>query len=162
VNVCVVTGPRPGGGTPEGIIREAMARDPGLRRRSAAASFVSPIRVLGPLAVDVRAQGAAGLLLAGDAAGFVDPMTGDGLRLAMTSAVLAAREALATLTTGDVVGAPDRLAAARRRALGGKLRFNRAVRRLVDLPWLLDLAGWSATVAPGFVRRAVRYAGDAA
>ena len=39
--------------------------------------------MLGPLAVDVVRDEVAGLLLAGDAAGFIDPMTGDGLRFAI-------------------------------------------------------------------------------
>ena len=39
--------------------------------------------MLGPMAVDAPAAGEPGLLLAGDAAGFIDPMTGDGLRFAL-------------------------------------------------------------------------------
>ena len=44
-----------------------------------------------------RRAGVPGLLLAGDAAGFVDPMTGDGLRFAVRGAELAADAALAAL-----------------------------------------------------------------
>ena len=44
--------------------------------------FEQSVVSLGPLALDVRAVGADGLLLAGDAAGFVDPMTGDGMHIA--------------------------------------------------------------------------------
>ena len=63
--------------------------------RATAARFVgarlaSPPIVLGPMAVDVTTPGVSGLLLVGDAAGFIDPMTGDGLRLALDSAELAA------------------------------------------------------------------------
>ena len=38
------------------------------------------LQCLGPLAVESSAAGVPGLLLAGDSAGFIDPMTGDGLR----------------------------------------------------------------------------------
>jgi len=161
-NVCVVTGPRPQGRSPIEIIRRAIAAEPTLRLRFERAEFVSEVRVLGPLAVNARAPGVEGLLLVGDAAGFVDPMTGDGLSLAMRGAELAASEVLATLENGDFAGAVTRLEAARQAVLGPKLRFNRIVRRLVDSPIGLEVAGWGATIAPGLVERAVVYAGDAA
>jgi flavin-dependent dehydrogenase len=124
--------------------------------------FETPVSVLGPLAVDTRAAGMPGLLLAGDAAGFIDPMTGDGLHLAMRGAILAAREALSSLESGDLAGAAGRLALARRDALAGKQRFNRALRRLVDSPAAIEAAALGARVAPGLVRWAIRYAGDVA
>ncbi|MEO8070204.1 MAG: FAD-dependent monooxygenase, partial [Acidobacteriota bacterium] len=162
VNVCVVTGARPQGRTPAGVIRHAIAREPRLQARLADARFESDVRVLGPLAADVRSPGAPGLLLAGDAGGFVDPMTGDGLHLAMQSGVLAAQEALNTLESGDVAGAAGRLARSRRDLFGAKLRFNRWLRRLVESPVAVDVAGLGAAVAPCLVRYAVHYAGDAA
>ena len=161
-NVCVVTGPRPEGRSPIEIVRRAIDRDPAIARRFDRADFAGSVRVLGPLAVDARAPGVPGLLLAGDAAGFVDPMTGDGLSLAMRSAQLAAVEALRTLEHGDFTGAVARLAAARHEELGPKVRFNRFVRRLVDSPVAIELAALGATLAPRLVERAVWYAGDAA
>jgi flavin-dependent dehydrogenase len=161
VNVCVVTGPRPRGRTPLEVIRLALAAHPELGRRFHAAEFAERPRVLGPLAAETHAPGCAGLLLAGDAAGFVDPMTGDGLHLALRGAVLAAEETLRVLETGDYVGAVRRLDDARRRILGRKLRFNRAVRWLVDRPSAVEWASRGAQIAPGLIRRAVRYAGDA-
>ncbi len=160
-NVCVVTGPRPAGRTPLDVIRTAVAAHRDVGPRFARARFVSAVRVLGPLASDTWMPGRQGLLLAGDAAGFVDPMTGDGLHLAMQGAELAARETLRVLETGDFAGAPLRLARARQRTLGAKLRFNRAVRWLVGRPAALELASLGARLAPGVVREAVRYAGDA-
>ena len=97
--------------------------------------------MLGPLAVDATAPGVPGLLLAGDAAGFVDPMTGDGLHLAMQGAVLAAREALSALDSGDLSGAVE--PAGRRRGAmpsARKLRFNRGLRRLVASPAAIEVA----------------------
>ncbi|MFI5178374.1 MAG: NAD(P)/FAD-dependent oxidoreductase [Vicinamibacterales bacterium] len=161
-NVCAVTGPRPEGPTPEDVVRRAIARDPAIAARFARAEFVSPVHVLGPLAVETVATGVDGLLLAGDAAGFVDPMTGDGLSLAIRGAMLAAREVQAVLEAGVFDGAVARLAAARRRTLGPKVRFNRVVRAIVEEPWAVRMAERAAAVAPGLIRRAVRYAGDAA
>jgi flavin-dependent dehydrogenase len=159
-NVCVVTGPRPGGPTPADVILMAIRGDRALADRFSRAKLVDDVRVLGPLAVEVDGLGVEGLLLAGDAAGFVDPMTGDGLRLAMTGAALAAHETLATLERGDLRGAAARLAKARRVALGRKLRFNRVLRATVSSPWAITVAGLSATIAPSLLNAVVRYAGD--
>ena len=102
------------------------------------------------------------MLLAGDAAGFVDPMTGDGLHLAIRGSILAVREIHNVLEAGVFDGAVARLASARRKSLGGKVRFNRFVRTVVEESWAIRLAERAAAVAPGIIRRAVRYAGDAA
>lgn len=161
-NVCVVTGPRPEGRAPLDVVKRAIGSDALLARRFERATFESRVSVLGPLAVEARAAGMPGLLLAGDAAGFVDPMTGDGLHLAMRGAALAADEILHVLEHGDLAGAPARLAQARDRMLGSKLRFNRAVRQLVASPAAVRLAELGALIAPGVLTRAVRYAGDAA
>jgi flavin-dependent dehydrogenase len=161
-NVCLVMPPRPAGRTPLEVLGEGIARDPDLTRRFARARFVSPVRVLGPLAASVPMPGAPGLLLAGDAAGFVDPMTGDGLHLAMQGAMLAADEAARVIVDGSFAAAPWRLAAARRARMGGKLRFNRWVCRLVESPVALGAASQGARLFPGLVRRAVAYAGDLA
>ncbi|MGD0052431.1 MAG: NAD(P)/FAD-dependent oxidoreductase [Vulcanimicrobiaceae bacterium] len=52
---------------------------------------------VGPLAHDVRAAAAPGALLVGDAAGFLDPFTGQGVALALQDAERAAETALASL-----------------------------------------------------------------
>ena len=107
-----------------------------------------------------RAPPACGLLLAGDAAGFVDPMTGDGLHLAMRGAVLAAREALSALETGRLAGAAAAWTGRAARRSARKLRFNRVLRRLVESRRPRSMPPRSGrAVAPGLVRWAVRYAG---
>ena len=112
------------------LLTRTLADDPLLRDRAAGARLISAPVVLGPLAVDVRDAAIDGLLLAGDAAGFIDPMTGDGLRFAIHGAELAAAAALQALAHGWT-GVHARLAAERRRAFGGKWRFNRGLRALV-------------------------------
>jgi flavin-dependent dehydrogenase len=161
-NVCVVTGPRPEGPAAVDVVWRAIRRDPRLDRRFARASIVGRVRVLGPLAADVATPGAPGLLLAGDAAGFVDPMTGDGLHFALRGGLLAARHALAALETTDLDAAVRHLAADRHRAFRPKLRFNRLIRRIVASPAAIETLTLSARIAPGWVSRAVRYAGDSA
>jgi flavin-dependent dehydrogenase len=160
-NVCLVLSvgqPPQGGRDMRVLLAEAIARDRLLAPRFECARPAGAAVVLGPLAVETNAAGMPGLLLAGDAAGFIDPMTGDGLRFAIAGAELAASAALDGLASG-----PDRahhmLAAARRQAFARKQVFNRALRRLVDSP-ILPLVARGAGVAPGVVRAAIRIAGD--
>jgi flavin-dependent dehydrogenase len=160
-NLCVVKVPSHPAQTPHDVIREALDREPAIGRRFARAAFAGEVRVLGPLATDGRAPGIPGLLLAGDAGGFVDPMTGDGLRLAIQGSMLAVHETMRALETGDLDGAVTRLDDARRAAFGRKVRFNRFVRALVDSSLAVDVASAGSHVLPFLVRAAVRYAGDA-
>jgi geranylgeranyl reductase family protein len=157
-NACLVTADRARLRDPERALRGTLSSDPFLRDRFAAARRVSPVAVLGPLAVESRRCGMPGLLLAGDAAGFVDPMTGDGLRFALRSGELAAQAALDALDHGG----PDahRALARRYREFRGKRTFNRALRRLVDSPRAVSLAAQGARLAPAVLRRLIRIAGD--
>jgi flavin-dependent dehydrogenase len=157
-NACVVT-PHPPGRSPADFLTATLRGDPQLGHRFADARMISEPLCLGPLAVDASAAGAPGLLLAGDAAGFVDPMTGDGLRFALRGAELAAREALQALEHG-FGSAHVRLLSARRGEFAAKLRFNRTVRWLVAHPGGVRAAGHAASVLPRLLRRAIRYAGD--
>jgi flavin-dependent dehydrogenase len=157
-NACVVT-PHPTPGTPKDILWNALRQDPQLRDRFARARMVVDPISLGPLAVDCAAVGMPGLLLAGDAAGFVDPMTGDGLRFAFRGAELAALEAVRALERGET-DSHVRLAAARRREFTAKWRFNRTMRWMVEAPRTLRVAEIGAAVAPSVLQHIIRYAGD--
>jgi len=161
-NVCLVkaSGPAdPELADPRNLLNRELARDPILRGRAAGARLVSAPVVLGPLAVDAVPAAIDGLLLAGDAAGFIDPMTGDGLRFAIRGAELAAAAALDALAHGWS-GLHARLAATRAREFGGKWRFNRALRALVASPRAIDAATLGARVAPALFRALIAHAGD--
>lgn len=158
-NVCIVTGDVAALRWPRALLIARVTGDRQLAARFAEARMIAPPVVLGPLAVDCAVPGAPGLLLAGDAAGFIDPMTGDGLRFALRGAELAAAEALRALACG-AADAHLRLLAARRREFAGKWRFNRAVRAMVDAPRALRTAASGAALAPAWLRRAIIYAGD--
>ena len=99
-------------------------------------------------------------MLAGDAAGFVDPMTGDGTHIAIRGGLLAAEAALHALEGGDLNAAIGRLAMSRSAALGAKLRFNRWLRLMSGSTAGLAMAGAGARVVPWAIRRLVTYAGD--
>src|SRR5262245_29854536 len=163
-NVCLVRPSNAGDavfGDPTSLLRSELMRDSFLRERFAAARLVRPPAVLGPLAVDVSPESVAGLILAGDAAGFIDPMTGDGLRFAVRGGALAARASLEALQHGWV-GVHERLAAARRREFAAKWRFNRTVRALVASPGLVRGATIGAQLMPALLRRLIVTAGDCA
>jgi geranylgeranyl reductase family protein len=142
------------------LIESAIAADPVLRERFARARRVSDITALGPLAVESRGVGIHGLLLAGDAAGFIDPMTGDGLRFAIRGAELAAETALRELETGRA-GHPE-LAAARRREFAGKWRVNRALRAIVASPHGVRIATMLASWWRMPIQTLITVAGDVA
>ncbi len=161
-NVCLVKPSFAGDaglGDPAALLTAVLSRDPRLRDRAAGARLIGSPVVLGPLAVDVRNAAIDGLLLAGDAAGFIDPMTGDGLRFATQGAELAAAAALRALERGWT-GVHDRLAQERRRAFSGKWTFNRGLRALVSFPLAVDAAAIGAVIAPPLLRAVIAYAGD--
>lgn len=161
-NVCVVREVEMGGGAfrdVSALIRRSLAEDSLLRARFADASMATQPVVLGPLAVDAGSSTIDGLFLAGDAAGFIDPMTGDGLRFAIRGGELAADAALRVLA-GGWTGAHAAHARARIEAFASKWRFNRAVRALVASPLALGAAAAGARVAPGVVRAVIARAGD--
>jgi flavin-dependent dehydrogenase len=157
-NACVVTA-KPEGRLPQDLLMAALLGDVQLRDRFADARMIAEPICLGPLAVDCDVAGAPGLLLAGDAAGFVDPMTGDGLRFALRGAELAAHEALHALEHGRA-SAHFRLLAARRREFSAKWRFNRTMRWVVTYPRAVRAAEYGAAVLPQLLRHVIRYAGD--
>jgi len=158
-NVCLVSPAGRGFDRPGSLLAERVNADPQLAGRFGMARRVGPVTILGPLAVDTSVAGVPGLLLAGDAAGFVDPMTGDGLRLAMRGAELAAEVAEACLVDPATDG-PRVLADRRARTLGQKFRVNRVLRRLVTSKAAVHAAALGARLAPGVLRAVVRFEAD--
>lgn len=146
---------------PTARVLSELSRDAELRDRIAGARPVSPARVLGPLAVDCVPDVPVpqGLLLAGDACGFVDPMTGDGLRFALRGGELAGLAAARVLEQGWP-GVHADLERWRREEFAGKWRFNRALRALVGSRAGVWVASRSARVAPAVVRALITRASD--
>jgi flavin-dependent dehydrogenase len=75
---------------------------PHLARRLAGARVVAPVQAMGPLAYRVSTPREGGVLLVGDAAGFYDPFTGEGIFTALRAAELAADVAASAIRNGDV------------------------------------------------------------
>lgn len=159
VNVCLVVPRGVPLDKPADLVQRTIAEDTALRDRFTSARMVAPPVVLGPLAVDAPVPGAPGLLLAGDAAGFIDPMTGDGLRFAVRGGELAAAVALAAFA-GKLSSPHRTLQRLRRQEFAGKWRFNRTVRALAARGAAVDAASAAASIAPWALRRAIAFAGD--
>jgi flavin-dependent dehydrogenase len=162
VNVCLVSEPheaREGFREPAKLLLARLAADPQLRDRFARARLAAPVTMLGPLAVDAPIAGTRGLLLAGDAAGFVDPMTGDGLRFALRGGELAADVARHFLDAPEHTW-HETLTHRRTQEFANKQRFNRTIRALISSPSAVRLAGRAAAITPGLLRQLISYAAD--
>ena len=90
------------------------------------------MRALGPLAYEVAPPSVGGVLLVGDAGGFFDPFTGEGVFTALRSAELATETVVSALRAGDcsreMLARYDR---ARHAAFAGKVRLARAIQVIV-------------------------------
>jgi flavin-dependent dehydrogenase len=119
---------------------------PHLARRLVGAVRVAPLASLGPLAYRVAPPREGGVLFVGDAAGFYDPFTGEGIFTALRSAELAAETVVDALRAGDVsaaaLSAYDR---ARRAAFADKARVTRLLQALIARRSVANLAArWFA------------------
>lgn len=120
-----------------------------------------PLMIMGPLAYHVDEPRVGGVLLAGDAAGFYDPFTGEGLYTALRSAEMLAEAAQPALERGDVsVGALAPYAAARRAAFADKARVTRVLQFLIARRRLANTAAHFLKRRPALLSRLMGVIGD--
>ncbi len=151
---------RAGVGDLESFYRNALARRwPRIGERLERGTLASAPRAIGPLALVARRVSAPGVLLVGDAAGFYDPFTGEGVTLALRSAEIAAEVGARALAAGSVAFL-EAYDAERHAATAPKFRFNRLVQSLVGHPRLANLMAHRLRDRPDLADRLVRIAGD--
>ncbi len=139
----------------------AVAAFPYLRDRVREGFRVSPVRALGPLAYRVDPPRHDGVVLVGDALGFLDPFTGEGIFTALRSAELAAEVADAALRAGDLSAAALAPAHARRRAaFAAKERVSVLLQRLIARRWLAVLVARRLARHPGALEVLMGVLGD--
>lgn len=115
----------------------------------------------GPFRQPVRRRWAPGVVLVGDAAGYFDPFTGQGIYRALRSAELAAEAAEAFL---EAPGSPAPLAAydaAWAAEVASGRRLQAAVDGIMARGWIREPA-LAAVAGAGLLRRIIRVTGDAA
>jgi geranylgeranyl reductase family protein len=143
----------------EAFYRRMLQRWPRIAERLETAVLLSPPRAVGPLALEASRVSAPGALLVGDAAGFYDPFTGEGVTLALGSAELAAEVADRCLRAASfrALREYDRV---RHAATRHKFRFNRLLQLVVARPWLANAAARRLARRPDLADRMVSIAGD--
>jgi flavin-dependent dehydrogenase len=114
-------------GPPAAALAAGLATYPGLASRLNGSRLSGPVTGTGPLARRVRRVAGPGFALVGDAAGFFDPFTGEGIYRALRGAELLA-------------SAPERYARARAVAFGAKERLVLLLQVLVQAPRLTEFA----------------------
>ena len=129
------------GGKPERLLHERMMANPLLAERLLGHSPISGWKTVGPLRFGTRRAASHGVLFVGDAAGTVDPFSGEG----MSHALLGAELALPFVLEAAARGGLDELAArswehAWYRAFASATRRTRLIGRLFQHAWPASLA----------------------
>src|SRR5207248_10596305 len=146
---------------PEAFVTQAVQAHPELRQRSARALRAKQLLVTGPMAQRTACPQHDGILFIGDAAGFFDPFTGQGIYLALHSAVLAAAVAHRALCSGvlsaDVLRTYYR---AHRQAFRDKYRLSALIQLGLRVPWLANRVIDRLARRPSLAGIVVGVAGD--
>lgn len=145
----------------DALLQRKLADAPDLLATLADARRTTPWRGIGPFAHDVTSPVAPGALLVGDAAGYCDPLTGEGIYFALVGAKAAA-DALA-----GALDHPDRTddamrgyRATRRREIQPRIAASRWLQRGLRHPWLIRGAVGALARWPGLADLAVTMSGD--
>jgi flavin-dependent dehydrogenase len=144
--------------TAETRFASGLAEFPGLAERLSVGRRQGAIGGVGPLAHAVRACAGPGFLLVGDAAGFFDPFTGEGIFRALRGAQLAAEAGHAALHgSGDPSTA---YAAARRREFRAKEQLTALIQLFVQTPALMSYGVARLRRRPALAARLADVLGD--
>jgi geranylgeranyl reductase family protein len=122
-----------GAGGTRARFQAAITGIPGVEARLRNSRRLSPIRGASPIGHRVAEVAGPGWMLVGDAAGFIDPFTGEGIYRALRSA----RAAVDALTATGVADPAARYRAERRRAFRAKDALTWLVQGLLAAPPLL-------------------------
>jgi flavin-dependent dehydrogenase len=145
---------------PSAWFAHQVAQAPELADRLRGARRTGPLLGAGPFATRARRPFGDQLLLVGDAAGFFDPFTGDGVWTALIGAEIAAGVAAHALST-DRLAARDLASyrAARRRAFAAKWIVERFVSAVVGRPHLLNPVARRLAARPRLIETLVGVTG---
>jgi flavin-dependent dehydrogenase len=117
---------------------------------------LTPIRGASPISHRVAGSAGRGWMLIGDAAGFIDPFTGEGIYRALRSA----RAAAEALAAGDDEGAAQRYRVARREAFDAKDALTWLVQGMLAAPPVMGYALRRLAARPQLAARLGSALGD--
>jgi len=139
--------------------RELKRRWPRIQERLTRACLLETPRAIGPLALTARRLSVPGALLVGDAAGFYDPFTGEGVTLALRSAEIAAEVAQEALRRDHLDDLRD-YDRRRHEATRHKFLLNRLLQHVVAWPALSNLVARRLRNRQDLADQLVGIAGD--
>ena len=143
------------------FLRQPLQSHPELRQRFAQATRVKRFLAVGPMAQRTVWPPYDGILFIGDAAGFFDPFTGQGIYLALHSASLAAMTVHHALCHDDVSRhSLQRYYAAHRQAFRDKYRLSALIQLGLRVPWLANRVINRLARTPTLADTVVGVAGD--
>ena len=148
-------------GTLQEFFDTGLGRMPAVAARLVGAEQSGNIRGVGPMAHRARRVTGDGFLLVGDAAGFLDPFTGDGIYEALRGALLAVPVADAALRAGDL--SARRLApygVALERTFWAKRQVQRLVQGFIAQPALMNYAAARLSSRPDVAATLTSVLGD--
>lgn len=145
---------------PSALLREGVARVPALAGLAPTLPYADPIMGSGPFDWATRAVAVDGAALVGDAAGYYDPFTGQGIYHAMAAAHMLAEEAAEALAAGDGPVRLRRYAGRRRALIRGPRRLQRVIEAVVSRPRLAAATFRRLGRAPVLADRLVAVTGD--
>ncbi|MBA3826000.1 MAG: NAD(P)/FAD-dependent oxidoreductase [Ktedonobacterales bacterium] len=130
-------------GHPQDFLLASLATFPKLADRLAAVTVERQTLAVSHLAVGVTRLSTAGVLLAGDAAGYYDPFTGEGIYKALHGAGIVARVATAALRANDTSAATlARYDRELRADFRGKRIIEMIIQASVQVPPLMNHISW--------------------
>ena len=147
--------------TSEAFFAQTVQAHPELRQRFAQAIRVKKLLTTGPMAQRTARPQHDGILFIGDAAGFFDPFTGQGIYLALHSATLAAAMAHRALCSADLsVRHLRSYFLAHRQAFRDKYRLSALIQLGLRVPWLANRVIDRLARRPTLADTVVGVAGD--
>ena len=149
-----------GGGSAAHRFDAAIASLPGVADRLRAARRLTRISGMAPIGHRVRDVAGPGWLLVGDAAGFIDPFTGEGIFRALRGARAAADAVELLLDGGDSTAVAKRYRAQRRAAFAAKDALTWLVQGFLAAPPLFGYAAQRLAVRRGAALRLGSALGD--
>ncbi len=128
------------GKDPETLYREVLNLNPLRKKYFVEAKPISPVRIVDTLAFDVHPNPFDGLVLVGDAMGFIDPFTGEGIYLSLRSSQLAAKTVHQSLVEKNYSKSfLESYELARKKEFNRKFLLSKILQKIIYSPKLSNL-----------------------